>query len=51
MKSKGSGLKKSRLMAVGTHKADHTTSLYLQKLALKFIYQRRSLTPYSSLAD
>jgi hypothetical protein len=40
-----------RLTDVWKRRADHATPLYLQKLALKFIDQLRSISRYSSLAD
>jgi hypothetical protein len=41
----------TEITAVGIRRADHTTSLYPQKSALKFFDRRQSLSLYSSLAD
>jgi hypothetical protein len=39
------------VLCVVVDRADHVTSLYLQKLALNFTDKWRSLSWYSSLAD
>jgi hypothetical protein len=50
-KSSGSGLENEINDRGGIRRADHTTPLYPQKLALNFANKCRSLSQYSSLAD
>jgi hypothetical protein len=49
-KNSGSGSRKPRLMAVGIRYADHATP-FIRKVNTNVADKRRSLSPYSSLAD